>query len=198
MFFFRKVQKKLAKPTTTVHVIRGTLHWAKVLGEPRLNTYSKEKEWSVDLTPDAKGLEEIVRIGIKDKLREPKDNDSRTEDFLSFRHREYRENRNTGERTKNEPIKIVDITGQAWPEDKLIGNGTIADVKFRLVDYGKSVAKGIYISAIRVLDHVPYEVEEFAPLGEDDEFAGAKPSTAKAADTDASDDTGFLEDDIPF
>lgn len=191
----------MAKNETTTHVIRGTLHWAKVLGEPRLNTYSKEKEWSVDLTPDAKGLEEIARIGIKDKLREPKDNDNRTEDFLSFRHREYRENRNTGERTKNDPIKIVDITGQPWPEDKLIGNGTIADVKFRVVDYGKTMAKGVYISAIRILDHVAYEVEEFAPLGDDDEFAGAKTSAAatKAADTKGpSSDDDDLDDDVPF
>lgn len=192
----------MAKNEATTHVIRGTLNWAKVLGEPRLNTYSKEKEWSVDLTPDAAGMDEIARIGIKDKLREPGEKDSRTEDFLSFRHKESREDRKTGERKFNEPIKVVDVTGAPWPQDKMIGNGTVADVKFRVVDYGKAYAKGVYISAIRILDHVAYEVEEFAPLGENDRFgraAGASSSSAKAPDTTGPSSDDDLDDsDIPF
>lgn len=191
----------MANKDATTHVIRGTLHWAKVLGDPRLNTYSKEKEWSVDLTPDAKGMEEIARIGIKDKLREPGDNDSRTEDFLSFRHRESREDRKTGERKKNEPIKVVDITGAPWPQNKLIGNGTIADVKFRVVDYGKAYAKGVYIAAIRILDHVEYATEEFAPLDPNDDFSGAKGKAAapkEDVDTSGPDTDEDLDDDVPF
>lgn len=181
---------------TTTHVIRGTLHWAKVLGEPRMNTYTEEREWSVDVTPNKDGLAEIERLGLKDKLREPKENDSRKEEFISFRQREYRTDKE-GNKVKNKPVRIVDIEGNEWPERTLLGNGTVADVKFNLRDNGKGRPKGIYIQAIRVLDLVPYEVQEFAPISSDDEFFsernGEKPDT-KGEVPEADD----LDDDVPF
>lgn len=180
---------------TTTHVIRGKLHWAKVLGEPRMNTYTEEREWSVDVTPNKDGLAEIGRLGLKDKLREPKENDSRTEDFISFRQREFRTDK-SGEKVKNKPIRIVDIEGNEWPQSTLLGNGTVADVKFNLRDNGKGRPKGIYIQAIRVLDLVPYEVQEFAPISSDDEFFSErndKPDT-KGESPEADD----LDDDVPF
>ena len=42
--------------------MRGTLHWAKVLGEPRMNDFAGQRQWSVDVTPDAKGLAEMKRL----------------------------------------------------------------------------------------------------------------------------------------
>lgn len=177
---------------STTHVIRGTLHWAKVLGAPRLNTYTEEKEWSVDLTPDEAGRAEIKRIGISSKLREPKANDSRKDSFLSFRQRELKK-----DGSKNDPIKVTDVRGNPWDQSTLIGNGTIADVKFRMRKYPGKPA-GTYISAIRILKLVPYEVQEFAPISEDDEFFaedefGPEPQSEVKAAPSVDD----LDDDFP-
>ena len=136
------------------YVIRGTLDWAKVLGKPRLNTYTEENEWSVDVTPNAEGRAIIKKAGITDKLRDPKDNDSRKETFLSFRQKELRKDK-SGNMVANQPIKVVDAGGNKWDETKMIGNGTIADVKFTVKDNEKGRPKGVYIQAIRVLQHVP-------------------------------------------
>jgi hypothetical protein len=180
----------------TTHVIRGTLNWAKVLGAPQFNEYAKEKQWSVDVSPDDKGLAELKRLklstGEKSKLKNKKDGRG---DFISFRQSEFKKN---GE--PNDPIKITDAQGNPWPANKLIGNGSKADVKFSYCDFGAT--KGSYIKAIRVLEHVPYVVQEFAPLSEDDEFFagtdepqassdGAAPVESEAQDED-------LDDDVPF
>lgn len=187
---------------TTTHVIRGTLHWAKVLGAPRMNTYSEELEWSVDLTPNAAGRKELQRLGISDKLKQPKDNDSRKESFLSFRQKAFRTDPVTGDKIANDPITVKDITGEEWSQKKLLGNGTVADVKFRLKDYGKGKKKGVYIQAIRVLSHEPYETEEFAPLSEDDEFfAGGRDDEPQELDGEVQDapvSDDDMDDDVPF
>lgn len=179
--------------STTTHVLRGTLYWAKVLGKPRKNTYTDENEWSVDVTPDAKGLEEIKRLGISDKLKN-KDDDRK--DFISFRQRESRVDAKTGERLMNRPIRILDVQGNDWPQDKLIGNGSVADVKFTVKDNGRGKRKGAYIVAIRVLDLVPYQSQEFAPLDSDDEYfaKGAENTPVTASDSFEDD----LDDDVPF
>lgn len=176
----------------TVHVIRGELNWAKVIGEPRLNTYTNEKEWSLDLTPDAAGLKELKRLGIMNKLRDPKDNDARKERFLTLKVKETRPDKKTGGVVKNEPPKILDIQGQPWGGG-LLGNGTIADVKFRFVDYGTT--KGVYLQAIRVVKHVSYEVQEFAPISSDDEYF-AEPQSGGDTPAPAVDED--MDDDIPF
>jgi hypothetical protein len=187
----------MAKNTTT-HVIRARLDWAKVLGAPRLNTYSEENEWSVDATPlRDEDLAELKRIGLTDKLRDPKENDTREDKFLSFRLREFR-NGKDGERIKNQPIKVVDVTGQAWPDNKMIGNGTVADVKFNRRDYGKGKPKGMYIQALRILEHVPYEVQEFAPLSSDDEYFAGEDSNEEVDTKGESGNPDDLDDDIPF
>lgn len=204
--FPRNVKDKLL--ADTVIVLRGKLHWAKVLGDPRPHTgnpkYDKGPYWSLDLTPDAASLETIKKFGIEGKLKDPEDirrkakkagkesKEDRTEDFLSFRH--LAKNK---EGKPNKPLKIVDVTGQAWPSDTLLGNETIADLKIKIVDYGSASEKGTYVQAIRVLEHVPYEESAgFEPLSEDDEFfAAAKPAVdddaAPAFDVDNDDDVPF-------
>jgi hypothetical protein len=179
----------LASGNTKTFVLRGTLHWAKVLGKPRLNEYSGVNEWSVDLTPSPEGVKSLEDIGISDRLKTPKGKDSRKERYLTFRQKEKNK-----EGELNQPIRVQDIEGNPWEQNKLIGNGTTADVKFIVRDYGKGKPKGVYIQAIRVLDHVPYQSADFAPLDSDDEFfAGIDEVTAGPAvfDTD-------LDDDVPF
>lgn len=193
---------------STTHVIRGRLDWCKLLGDPRMNTYTNEREWSVDVTPDEDGMKEIKRIGAADKLKDPKENDKRTERFLAFRQREFRKDPKTDEPIPNKPVKVTDVTGKDWDPTVEIGNGTIADVKFTRKDYGRGKPKGLYIQAVRILQLVEFQRQDFAPLSPDDEFfAGANQSggartdgagsvaKAGAARVDVEDD---LDDDLPF
>lgn len=190
-------------------MVRGTLHWAKVIGEPRINDYKKrelgveEREWTVDVTPDAAGMAKFKELGITDKLREPKgEKDDRKEKFVTFRHQEFRKDKD-GSKTANDPIKIVDAAGNEWPAGKLIGNGTIADVKFRIPERKAGRPYGIYIQAIRVLDHVSFEVDDFEPLSEEDEFFATRPETAQKVEpetgrTDEPETDEDLDDEVPF
>lgn len=179
-----------------VIVVRGVASWAKVLGAPRLNTYTGDKEWSIDVTPDKEGRTLIRKAGIADRLREPKENDTRKESFMSFRHKELRK-----DGTPNDPLRIVDSDNAKWG-NSLIGNGSTVDVKFAVKDYGPGKKKGVYIRAVRVLEHVPYEVEDFAPLDSDDEYfanASTEAETEERPQTvlEALDADDELDDDFP-
>lgn len=151
-------------------IIRGTLDWAKVIGKPRLNEYVKKefgqekRQWSVDITPDAKSRALLKANRLEGKLRTPHSKDSRKETFLTFTQDEFRK-----DGTPNEPITVKDAAGAAWPEGKLIGNGSVADIKF-VAPPAKAGKQGMYIRAIRILKLVPYQSQEFEPLSEDDEY----------------------------
>ena len=161
-------RNKLAKDKTIG--IRGTLDWAKIVGPARPYSgnpkYDKGPNWSVDITPDKKSRELLKENGIDDKLREPKgENDKRGETFLTLRQLE---NRTDGK--KNPPPGIVDAAGKDWGQERLLGNGTVADIMVKVADYGTASAKGVYMQKVRILDHVPYGGGDFAPLSEDDKF----------------------------
>lgn len=188
----------------TILVIRGTLDWAKIVGKARKYTgnpkFDKGPEWTMDMTPNAEGKKALLALGLKKKFREPGEKDSRTEDYISFR---VTENKANGE--KNQPPKITNVRGEPWGSD-LIGNGSVADVKIRVVDYGEGSQKGMYLQAVRVLDLVSYNIEAFPPLAEDDEYF--LPEEESEAGTDGSFEDDFniekterniddLDDEIP-
>jgi hypothetical protein len=151
------------------HTIRGTAHWAKVLGDPVPNYSGDNREWTIDLTPDEDGLAKLKELGIEDRL---KNKDDDRGDFIQFRQREKRM-----DGSLNKRINVVDAAGEAWPQDKLIGNGSVVDVRFDYRDYGAGKKPGVYPQAIRVLEHAEYQRVDFAPLHEDDPYAkpAAKP-----------------------
>lgn len=189
----------------TIVVIRGKLHWAKIIGEPRMNTFTEEREWSLDLTPDKAGRAVLKANGVSDKLKEPKDNDKRKESFLTLRQKEYRTDPVTKERVKNLPIRITDAQGDDWPEGKLLGNETIADIKVAIPPKVAGRPRGIYIQAVRVLKLNKYDGgNDFAPLSADDEFFGAayEGETSDPADEEASTESVAqdedFDDEIPF
>src|SRR6478609_6880944 len=162
------------KPVTAV--IRGKLHWAKLLGEPRMNTFTNEREWSVDLTPDEESMKKVKALKIAERLRDPKEEDDRTEQFLSFRQKEFRTDPVTGEKKANRPIEVVDVSGRPWDSKTLLGNDTLADIKVTVKDYGKGKPTGVYIQAVRVLDLVPYVANTFAPLTPEEQAKFGKAS----------------------
>jgi hypothetical protein len=152
-----------------VHTVRGKLFWAKVLGEP-VDNYSKDgKEWTFDLSPDADGLQTLEDVGLTGKIKNKEDDRG---DFIQFRQKEKRR-----DGSLNRRISVTDAQGNPWPADKLLGNETVADVKFEKKDYGEGKHPGVYPQAIRILDHKEYQRVEFAPLPKDDPYA--KPAEGK-------------------
>lgn len=183
-----------------VIVVRGVLHWAKITGNARPYTgnpkYDKGPNWSVDITPDAASRKIIKAAGIESKLRDPKEGDFRKESFLTLRHLELR-----ADGTKNDPPVVKDGAGNVVTA--LIGNGSVADIKIKVKDYGSGSDKGTYFQAARILVHIPYESNDFEPLSEDDEFFGAVSDVGVAApDTNAPEKSNPLDDfddsDVPF
>lgn len=172
----------------SIEYIRGTTSFCKVLGNPVLNKFTGEKEWSTDILIDQETEKQCARLGIKNKIKN-KEGYADGQSFLTFRHPEKRKNGDL-----NEPIKVYDAAGNKWPQNRLIGNGSVVDVKFVLNDSVNGMPKGTYIRALRVLEHVPYERLEFKPLNEDDEYF-AQANEAEEVQTFDSDDD--LDDELP-
>lgn len=154
--------------------IRGVLNHAKVLGPAKPHTglpkYDKGPNWSLDISPDAKSLQLMKAHGIDTKLKDPSPKDKNR--FGSDKYLSLKMLLNRADGTKNDPPVVLDLQGKTWDNGN-IGNGSVGDVKIKVVDYGRASDKGTYFQALRVLKHVPYEVEAFEPLSEDDEFFGA-------------------------
>jgi hypothetical protein len=184
--------------------IRGPIHWTKVLGDPVDNYDKNGREWTFDLALDKAGVKQMNGIKVQGKpVKNIKNRDDERGDFVQFKqkYREPEEYERYGQKVRSiaeQRIKVMDAEGNAWDQDVKIGNGTIADVKFEVVDYGKGKYAGVYPRAIRVLKHVPYAASEFAPMDESDEFYKAPSKGDGFVDSflghTASDD---LDDDIP-
>lgn len=195
-------------PNKTVEfTIRGKLDWCKLLGKARPHTgdpkYDKGPAWSVEVNPDEKSRELLKKYGLTDKLK--MDKKTKKDGSAAKNVRDYDvlrltclENRADGE--KNKPPVIFDASGRPWDNTTEMGNGTVADILVRYVDYGTT--KGLYYNKMRVLKLVPYAGgSDFEPLSEDDEFfaTGSSSDEADGVDTKGeSPDADDLDDDIPF
>lgn len=159
-----------------IHYLRGPIHWAKVLGDPVDNYDKNGREWTFDVSLSTDGVRQIKLIKVNGQpVKNIKNRDDDRGDFVQFKQkfREAEDYERYGQKVRTvdeQRIKVMDASGQPWDQNVKLGNGTIADVKFEVVDYGKGKYAGVYPRAIRVLDHVPYESQEFAPLSSDDEF----------------------------
>jgi hypothetical protein len=181
--------------------IRGAIDWCKLLGPARPYTgdpkFDKGPSWSVEINPDEKSRALLKKYGLETKLR--KDKHLRKDGTPTKNPRQYDflrltilERKADGE--KNKAPAIIDASGRDWGQETEIGNGTIADILVRYIDYGTT--QGLYYKKMRVLKLVPYEGgSDFEPLSEDDEFfAGGQEPVAEQANP--ADDLG--DDDIPF
>lgn len=162
----------MPRDNVTTLVYRGKLQYAKVLGDP-VDNYAKDgKEWKFDFIPNDQdgATKELKSLGVGDRLRSKEKADGEPlydgQKFLSFKHRATK-----ADGSPNDPIKVRTATGKPWPsEDILLGNDTVADVTFVVIDNGKGRFKGMYPRSIRVLDLVPYAKQDATPLDESDEY----------------------------
>jgi hypothetical protein len=198
-------RKSMADNITTL-VYRGKLQYAKVLGDPVPNYAKDGKEWKFDFIPndDVAAAKELKALGVGDRLRSLEDGNGNPRydgrKYMSFKQKAER-----ADGSPNKPIQVLDIKGRAWPEDVLIGNETVVDLKFVVIDNGKGRFNGMYPRSIRILDLVPYANKEFEALPDDDEFlakaeeqermikmlAGNAPKAPKHVDEDDLDDVPF-------
>lgn len=173
--YYRPMKRKNENMSdTTTLVMRGEIHWAKILGDPVLDYDKTAKEWTFDFIPnDPKGARaELKALGVADRLR-AKEGHLDDRDYMTFKQKELR-----ADGTPNRRIDVENITGKEWDQEKKIGNGTVVDVQFVVVDFGPKRYKGVYPRCVRILQHVPYEGKSFDKIDENDEFYQA----AKAAE----------------
>lgn len=171
-------------------VIRGKASYAKILGDPVLN-YSKDgKEWKMDLMIDAGTVKEFKSAGIGDRVKQKEDY-LQGNPFVTFKQAEFRR-----DGTANRPIKVTDILGDDWDAKNLIGNGSDVEVTFAVQDHGPGKKMGMYLRSVRMLKHVPYDVNTVAEIKADDPFfAEAEAAKAKKAKEEAEFKKDFGLDD---
>lgn len=183
----------MANGKDTVYVT-GTLYWAKIVGDRALhpNYEGDAREWSYEFEPDDTSF--LKDHGLLDRLKEPRgDNPGNRGPYLVLKKPELNKD---GE--KNTPIRIYDGEDQPWGEDRLIGNGTKADVKLDIRDWGRGKKKSIFTTAIRITDLVPFESNEFAGMNKNDVKAAPKKAAASRGKAKSPELDADLDDDLPF
>jgi hypothetical protein len=132
-------------------IIQGKSTYAKVLGKPGKAYKIGETEWSIDVTPNEAGVAQLRADGLKTKLKNKGDERNT---FITFKR--------TGTKKDGTPAKPISVVGpdrEPWPQEKLIGNGSIVNIKYVVNEapYEGKVYLKPGIIGIQVVKHVPYE-----------------------------------------
>ena len=170
----------------------GKLYWAKVLGEPRPNYGGDAREWTFEFEPDENGIALLKKHKLTDRLKDKYEDQGRGK-YLVLRKTEFNKDGNP-----NTPIRIYDGDDNEWDRSNLIGNGSEADVKIDIRDYGVGKKKGIYPVAIRVTDLVAFQSSEFGGMDKADDEEVAAPAPKGKVKKDAFKEDFGLDDEIPF
>lgn len=129
-------------------IITGKVYWACITNP---NT-TFEPAWLLDLclTPETKQVVEAVNLPIKNK-------DDDRGDFVTLKRKVLRK-----DGTKNEAPKVFDAQKNAW-DDRLIGNGSVCNVKFVPFEWvvkGKAGVSG-FLDSVQVVDLVSFSSDGF-------------------------------------
>ena len=207
---------------STIVFVKGTLYWPKIVGKQALvsNYDGDGREWTFELEPEdiqflkdnrlldrlkdpmayanklQKQYDDYGDEEVLEKLEKAKSSAEGRGNYLMIRKPELTK---SGE--ENDPFRIYDDQNEPWGDERLIGNGSKADCKLKIVNWGPGKKSSIYCMALRITDHVSYESDEFAAMDRGKESpkkdspakAKAKPKTKKTAVELDMDD-----DDIPF
>lgn len=180
--------------TKATAFVTGKLSWAKILGDPVVNYNKDGREWTFELEPNEAGIQTFLKHGLEDRIKGKgynigtKGQHADRAPFLQFKKPEL--NRD-GE--PNQPIRIYNEDDEAWDQKSLIGNGSTADVKLDIRDYGVGKKKGVYPAAIRITDHVQYEQNEFGGMDAEKDSDAPKKTKKDMVNKDFG-----LDDEIPF
>lgn len=135
------------------HTIQGKASWLKILGEP-VGGYPNgtgPKEWTGDIILDDKAIKSYLKSGGSDfYIKENKEGQK----YLRFVRKAIKR-----DGTPGKPFSVVDHANRPWPQDVLIGNGSVINVAYTLNEVGFGKEKRLKPSAlaIQVWNHVPYD-----------------------------------------
>lgn len=153
-------------------LVKGTIYWAKILGEPQPGFDKSKREWAFDLVPDKEGLELFQSTpALSERLKEDR-SDLNRGIFTTFKRKEFKQKKDpNGNPIRNEPIEVVGRNRLPWDNKVLIGNGSKVVVQFDMIDslYGEIPV----VQKILVLEHEPYSApDEFGEYYDDTEEEG--------------------------
>jgi len=177
--------------------LSGKVHWPKVTGEPRPNYGGDAREWTFEFEPDAEAVKVLKQHKLTDRLKDKEKPDRK---ILVLRKPEFNKDGNP-----NPKIRLYNSDDEEWDDNTLIGNGSGADVKLDIRDYGPGKKKGVYPVALRITDHVAYQSSEFGAMGRSGGEGDAKGKSTKAKEVhkDPRGDFGLpadddLDEEVPF
>ena len=179
----------MANKTVTV-TVRGKSSFCKLLEDQLTLNFNKDgKEWTIDLEIDKDTAKEMKGYGIADRVK------TKIDYLDGAPYMRFKQSEATRAGKLNDPPKIVDILNKPWDQTVRIGNGSVLDVQFSVVDYGPGKKSGVYLRNVRVLDLVPYEEKGFATIDENDPYYIKAQDAAKAvAEAKEREKAIFLDD----
>lgn len=132
------------------YIVQGKAKWTKLLGEPRPGYDESSKEWSVDLYLDEEGKKEFLASGA-DKFYVKSNEDG---EFVRFVRKATKADGSAGR-----PVSVEDDHGQPWDQQRLIGNGSILNIKYSLntVKSKGQMRNKPSIIAVQVWNHEPFK-----------------------------------------
>lgn len=150
-------------------MITGKMFWSKVVGAPRANKFNPTvPQWGFDLSIDGKTANELVEKGMKKTYLRDKQDERGT--FLTFTRDSVKK-----DGTPGKAYRIVDAKKNPWPDDVLIGNGSVANVVVTLNERNFRGEKFLKPSAValQIWELQKYDASSFPtktvdePAGED-------------------------------
>jgi hypothetical protein len=153
-------------------MIRGPVAWAKVLGKPQPGYDKRQLEWSFDVGLDKTSIAKFKELGCADYVKPAVNPKNGKKHVLDMPYAKFTRKEKKFDGSDGKPISVVDNKGKPWPEDKLIGNGSIINVKFA-VNEKQSGGMKPSVVAIQVWEYKEYEGGESFPTDEDGEESWA-------------------------
>lgn len=170
---------------------KGEALWCKVLGEPAKGYDTEDRSWSCSLILDPQSEETIAFVAkLEDLFRElhgstnkvarygwpfgdetRKDENGREKQTgkikVNFKRKEF-----TSRGIEKSPPCVVDSKKQAWPTEKLIGNGSTIRVAFTAWPWKGAKGNGmsLELERIQVIDLVSYDAPSVDPFDEEDGY----------------------------
>jgi hypothetical protein len=181
-------------------VIKGKGYWMKVFEKNRdltgfqdaLKEKGGQTVMDIDLEPSE--IEKLKRAKFMSAGKPSPDNEGMTRVRLK---------RKWTEQYAGGAPEVLKADGTPWDyeQDGSIGNGSTVGVVVEVYDTRAS-KQGIYgarLTAVKVLEHIPYTKDLFAGLdGDGEEFVEEEPAPKTSAKTKAPTKIDFEDSDIPF
>ena len=159
----------MTKEKIETKIIQAKAYWCKVLGKPRPSYDGKSQEWTVDVLFDKDGLKALQEFGIdRFYIKKGKPNKDNTPNELTGKPVvKFVRKSVKSDGTPANPVPIRDENGDPWDPTKLIGNGSVVNLKlmkFKVTLPGQPARWKPYLLEMQVWDHVEYEGKSYEIL----------------------------------